>query len=204
VREAFSVELPIRVLFESPTVAGLATHLESAATAHLPPITPAPRDGALPLSFAQQRLWFLDQLAPGSLFYNIPTIIRLAGSLDVPALERALNEIIRRHEALRTRFAEVGGRPAQLIAPEFALSLSLADLSGAPDRETKMLQVAADEIRQPFDLARGPLLRARLLRLADDDHVEDRIVVAHRLESANPGVGVPLGRGVPSGARRLR
>ena len=191
VREAFNVELPIRSLFESPTVAGLAAHLESAQqTVAAPSITPAPRDETLPLSFAQQRLWFLDQLVPGSPLYNIPLAMRLTGVLDVAALERTLNEIVSRHEALRTTFVTAGGRPVQVIAPNLTVPLSVADLSRLPEdeRETAARQMATDEARRPFDLAGGPLLRARLLRLADDDHIA--LLNLHHIISDGWSMGV--------------
>src|SRR5262249_34475294 len=128
VRHAFQIELTLRLLFEFPTVAALAEQVELAlgteAGPPAPPIQPVGREGdggrpvALPLSFAQQRLWFLDQLEPGNLFYNIPLAVRLQGPLDVGALERGLNEIVRRHEVLRTTFPAEAGTPHQVIAPE--------------------------------------------------------------------------------------
>ncbi|MEK7786568.1 MAG: condensation domain-containing protein, partial [Chloroflexota bacterium] len=130
VRSVFQVELPLRALFESPTVAGLAEQIDSAQRTSVPPITPAPRDGpsassgqALPLSFAQQRLWVIDQLEPGASLYNLPDVLHLKGALDTAALERSLNEIIRRHEILRTTFITVDGQPEQIITPELALPL---------------------------------------------------------------------------------
>jgi amino acid adenylation domain-containing protein len=191
VREAFNVELPIRALFESPTVAGLAAHLEAAQqTVAAPPITSVPRDEALPLSFAQQRLWFLDQLVPGSPLYNIPLAMRLTGALDVAALERTLNEIVSRHEVLRTTFATADGRPAQVIAPNLVLPLPVTDLSHLPEGEREALarQMATDDARRPFDLAGGPLLRARLLHLADDDHVA--LLTLHHIISDGWSMGV--------------
>ena len=120
-----------------------------------------------PMSFGQQRMWFLDQFQPGSPFYNIPSAIRLTGELNVAALRRALNEIVGRHEALRTTFAVVDGEPSQLIAPSLTLDAPLVDLGGLPEaeREAEALRLAREEARQPFDLSRGPLLRARLIRL---------------------------------------
>ncbi len=176
-RRAFQVELPLQDLFEAPTVAGLAERVEAALRAaaglESPPIKPAPRDGELPLSFAQQRLWFLDQLAPANLFYNIPMAVRLTGRLDVEALERSLNEILRRHEVLRTTFRAEGGRPVQIIAPELSLTLSVEDLSRLPEaeREAEARRWMQEETRRPFDLARGPLLRAKLLKLGEEEHV---------------------------------
>ncbi|HOR01623.1 MAG TPA: condensation domain-containing protein, partial [Anaerolineae bacterium] len=127
----------------------------------------------LPLSFAQQRLWFLDQLEPGTASYNVPDRLRLRGALDVTALERSLNEVVRRHEVLRTTFPTVDGRPAQAITPAPALALPLIDLQHLPgaEREAEAARLAAEEAARPFDLARGPLGRATLLRLAPEEHV---------------------------------
>ncbi|HEX6288983.1 MAG TPA: condensation domain-containing protein, partial [Herpetosiphonaceae bacterium] len=136
-------------------------------------IRPRSRAEHPPLSFAQQRLWFLDQLVPGSPAYNISTAVRLQGALDDTALRQSLNGVIRRHEMLRTTFATIDGQPVQLIAPDLALPLPIEDLSGleAPEREAAARACAAQEARTAFDLARGPLLRAALLRLARHDHV---------------------------------
>jgi amino acid adenylation domain-containing protein/non-ribosomal peptide synthase protein (TIGR01720 family) len=177
VRQAFQVELPLRSVFEAPTVAALAEHVEIAqrkqAGVQAPPIRPVPREGELPLSFAQQRLWFLDQLEPGSPLYNVPDVQRITGPLNVAALERSLNEIVRRHEVLRTTFPTIGGKPIQVIAPELTISLTKDDLSDLPEaeREAAVFRRATLEAQQPFDLATGPLLRAALLRLGEQDHV---------------------------------
>ncbi|HZB44769.1 MAG TPA: condensation domain-containing protein, partial [Pyrinomonadaceae bacterium] len=177
VREAFDVELPLRQLFESRTVAALALSVEAARgagqTAEAARPRPVPRDGELPLSFVQQRFWFLDQLMPGSAAYNIPTAVRLSGTLDAAALERSFDEVVRRHEVLRTTFAVVEGRPRQVIAAESKTRLALVDLGARPagEREAEAERLALEEAQEPFDLARGPLLRAKLLRLSPDDHV---------------------------------
>jgi len=180
VRETFRVELPIRSLFEEPTVRGLAVRVARAAGAAVgegesgpPPITPVARDGALPLSFAQERLWFLDQLAPANPFYNVPTVLRLGGALRPSVLARALTELVRRHETLRTVFPAAAGRPRQRIREPRPVPLPVVDLSSlAPaDRDRAVRRCTADEVRRPMDLAAGPLLRAGLLRLASDDHV---------------------------------
>ncbi len=177
VREAFEIELPLRNVFEAPTVATLAEHVEIAkrtqAGVQAPPIRPTPRKGDLPLSFAQQRLWFLDQLEPNSPFYNIPESVRLIGPLDVATLEKGLNEIIRRHENLRTTFETVDGRPTQVIAPELIIPLRIVDVQHLPraEREAEALRLAQQEAQRPFDLTRGPLLRVRLLRLGEEDHI---------------------------------
>ncbi|MCP4662085.1 MAG: amino acid adenylation domain-containing protein, partial [bacterium] len=177
VREVFGVELPLRNLFETPTVAGLAAFVEAAARQtrerKVPPIRPLLRQEAVPLSFAQQRLWFLDQLQPASPAYNIPSAVRVSGPLDRAVLARSLNEIVRRHEALRTSFMSVGGQPVQVIAPELDLALPVIDLRGlAPElRESEAGRLATADARRPFDLSRGPLLRATVVRLAPREHV---------------------------------
>src|SRR5262249_32848610 len=137
------------------------------------PILPVPRDQALALSFAQERLWFLDQLDPGSAVYNIPAALRLRGRLDVGVLEASLREIARRHESLRTTFSVAAGPPAQEIAPEESVlafpGIDLRGLGGA-EREGELLRLALGEAGLPFDLTHGPLLRATLLPLAADEH----------------------------------
>ncbi|HST62244.1 MAG TPA: condensation domain-containing protein, partial [Longimicrobium sp.] len=175
VRAVFG-ELPLRALFEGPTVAQLAVRVEEMRRAELPalpPVVPTERTGALPLSFAQERLWFVDRLEPGSATYNIPAALRLAGAPDVAALERALGEIVRRHEALRTTFMEVDGSPVQVIAPFNGFTLPVEDLSALSDadREAAVRHRADEEAARPFDLSAGPLFRASLLRLGPDDHV---------------------------------
>ncbi|HEX5709303.1 MAG TPA: amino acid adenylation domain-containing protein, partial [Pyrinomonadaceae bacterium] len=176
VREALGVDLPLRAVFESPTVAELATRVKreiGAGTASPAAIVRAPRDEALPLSFAQERLWFLDRLEPGSALYNMPAALRLRGALDVDALSMTLDEVVRRHESLRTTFPVIEGRPAQAISDAARLQLRLDDLShleGAA-REARVRELTAEEAARPFDLARGPLVRASLLRLAEDEHV---------------------------------
>jgi amino acid adenylation domain-containing protein len=176
VREVFAVELPLRALFEGPTVAEVAGRVEEMRRAEvpvLPPVVPTERTGALPLSFAQERLWFIDRLEPGSGTYNIPAALRLTGALDERALERALGEIVRRHEALRTVFAEVDDAPVQVIAPFDGFVLPVEDLAelSESDREAAVGRRAGEEARRAFDLSAGPLFRASLLRLGSEDHV---------------------------------
>jgi amino acid adenylation domain-containing protein len=176
IREVFGVELPLRAVFEAPTVADLTGRVEAlrrAGAPVLPPIVPVDRGGAVPLSFAQERLWFLDRLQPGSAFYNVPVALRLGGTLDAAALERALAGVVRRHEALRTTFREVDGRPAQVIAPFAGFALPIEELAHLPEpaREAEARRRATDEAARPFDLAAGPLFRAALLRLGAEDHV---------------------------------
>ncbi len=193
VREAFQIELPLRSLFESPTVAGLAQVIEHSQRISFPPIPPTPRDRDLPLSFAQQRLWFLDQLEPSSPLYNVSGAVRLTGTLDVAAFERCLNEIVRRHETLRTAIATTDGKSRQLISPAFTLTLPVTDLSDLPasEREAKALRLATEDARHPFDLARAPLLRVKLLRLTETEHIA--VFTMHHIISDGWSVGVLLG-----------
>ncbi|HEX6911177.1 MAG TPA: condensation domain-containing protein, partial [Longimicrobium sp.] len=127
----------------------------------------ADRAGELPLSFAQQRLWFIDRLQPGSAAYNIPMAYRLRGELDPARMERVLAALVRRHESLRTVFPERGGAPVQVILDEMPVPVPVTDLRGVPaeDREGELRRLAAEEAARPFDLAAGPLVRAGALRL---------------------------------------
>ncbi len=196
-RATLRVDLPLRALFEAPTAAGLAARIEAARpdADAAPPIVPVPRDGAdgLPLSFAQERLWFLDHLEPGSAAYNVPGAMRLRGALDADALEWALGEVVRRHEALRTVFETRGGRAVQVVLPPDPFPLPVEDLRGLPDaaREETLRGVVAEEVRRPFDLARGPLLRVRLLRSGDAEHV--LVLVMHHVVSDAWSMGIFFG-----------
>ena len=136
-------------------------------------IPPRPAAESAPLSFAQERLWFLDQYEPGSTVYNMPRAFRLSGRLDISALERSLNEIVRRHETLRTTFRSVEGEPRQVVAAELTLPLPIIDLRDLSDdeRAEAVCHRAAEVIRRPFDLGRGPLLRTMLLRLRQEEHI---------------------------------
>jgi condensation domain-containing protein len=162
-------------------VEGLAGAIEEALNASekapAPPLFRAERDGArgrrFPLSFAQQRLWFIDQLEPGNPAYNIPGAVRLEGRLNVQALESVINEIVRRHEALRTRFEVEAGEPSQVIDEWRPRKLMVEDLSGLPQevREEEVNRIAREEARTGFNLSTGPLLRVKVLKLGDEDHV---------------------------------
>ncbi|WP_420718389.1 amino acid adenylation domain-containing protein [Pyxidicoccus sp. MSG2] len=171
-RSTVGVEVPLRVLFDAPTVEALAVQVEQATRSlALPALRPVPRAGPLPLSFAQQRLWFLDRLQPGGAAYNVPTVLRVEGRLDVAALERAFTELVRRHESLRTRFPDEGGVPVQVIAPPGPVRLVVTDLRAREDREAEARRLAREEAARPFDLSHGPLLRVSLLRLAEERHL---------------------------------
>ena len=152
-----------------------------------------PRRKALdsfPLSFAQQRLWFLDQWEPDSPFYNIAAAVRLTGPLDVAALEQSLNEIVRRHEVLRAAFVTEKGHPVQVIAPELTLTLPVVDLRHLPEaeREAEALRLATEEAQRPFDLTQGPLLRASLLQLDEEEHIA--LLTMHHIVSDGWSIGV--------------
>ncbi len=177
-RSLCGIEFPVRVLFECPTIAAFAKRVyqhrdRGVVTTRAAPLIPVPRDGTIPLSFAQQRLWFLDQLEPGSSAYNVPIALRLGGPLDIAALEKSLNEILQRHDALRTRFPALKGLPVQMISPSALLPLPEVDLTKvpAPEREGEALRRVAEEAALPFDLAAGPLVRGRRLVLSDDEQI---------------------------------
>ncbi|HEU4837039.1 MAG TPA: condensation domain-containing protein, partial [Pyrinomonadaceae bacterium] len=194
VQLAFSVELPLRSLFEAPTVAGLAIQIEQLRHAGngvtVPPLREVERSGKLPLSFAQQRLWFIDQLEPESAAYNIPAAVRLRGKLNVEALQQSFAEVVRRHEVLRTTFATEAGEPQQVISTDYEVELPLLDFSYLPEaeRETAAREWAAREAAQPFVLSEGPLLRLGLARLSDEEHV--LAVTMHHIISDGWSVGV--------------
>jgi amino acid adenylation domain-containing protein len=194
VRRTFGVDLPIRAVFEAPTVAGLAANVERLRQAgegiSLPPIERVSRDRALPLSFAQQRLWFLDQLSSGGNAYNVPSAVRLVGSLDIPAFAASLYEVVRRHETLRTTFGKEAGEPVQRIALSGPLPLPVVDLRGlpAPAREPEALSLARAEAERAFDLAQGPLLRAQLLLLSGEENVI--ALTMHHIVSDDWSMGV--------------
>ncbi|HEX8695859.1 MAG TPA: amino acid adenylation domain-containing protein, partial [Longimicrobium sp.] len=172
VRQALGVEAALGEVFDRPVLEDFARGLEAAARAELPPIEPADRGGRLALSFAQERLWFLERMGAGGA-YHIPRRVRLRGTLDRAALSRALDRLVARHEALRTTFVTVDGEPGQRIAPaeESRFPLREHDLAGRADADAELRRLVAEEAGAPFDLERGPLARARLVRLGDDDHV---------------------------------
>ena len=170
-------DLQLRMLFETPTVAGLAPRLNAVKKARIPLVRYA-RPDRLPLSYAQQRLWFIDQLEENSSEYNISEVWRLRGPLDRVAMERAVNAIVERHESLRTHFAASDDGPVQIIAPALHVPLPMEDLSGFDDeaKRAAALATANHEREHPFDLSQGPLLRMKLLKLGEEDHVLLRTV----------------------------
>uniref|UniRef100_UPI003F6F83B3 amino acid adenylation domain-containing protein n=1 Tax=Gloeocapsopsis crepidinum TaxID=693223 RepID=UPI003F6F83B3 len=190
-RKVFEIDLPLRQLFETPTVAEIATHIETAMRAGVTPDTsPLVRDPKLPLSFAQQRLWFLDQFNPQSPFYSLPRTVRLTGNLNVDAFHASINEIVRRHEALRTNFISVDGEPVQQIAASMHVPLPIIDLREFPEpiREEKAKQLALTEAQKGFDLSADPLLRVTLLRMAEDEHI--LLFAMHHIISDGWSIGI--------------
>jgi amino acid adenylation domain-containing protein len=180
VREVLDVGVALRTLFESPTVGGLAAHIESAqrerwGIEQLPPLVAHERQPGEPfvLSYAQQRLWLLHQLEPGNGAYNVPVAARLSGHLDIVALEQTLDAIAERHEILRTTFAIAERQPRQFVKTGAGSRLTIVDLTElhTNEQEHAARRLTTEEVRRPFDLARGPLFRARLLRLGEEEHI---------------------------------
>jgi amino acid adenylation domain-containing protein len=175
IRNVFEVDLSPRAFFSRSTIAGLAKALVEAQTANagIARIEPRTENGPCPLSFAQERLWFLDQLAPGSPVYNIVDVIRFDGEVDAKAMKRALNELVRRHEALRTIFSNRDGQPMQIVLPSLEVVLPEIDLSSIPEqsREGEWIRVARDEGRKPFNLSRPSLFRGMLAHLTPQEHL---------------------------------
>ncbi|HEY7492621.1 MAG TPA: amino acid adenylation domain-containing protein [Candidatus Tectomicrobia bacterium] len=193
-RHALRVEMPLHALFDAPTVAELALHIETvqqaAQTMPAPPLVPVPRQGTAPVSVVQAQLWGFDRLLPGISLFNISSAMRLTGVLNVAALEQSFNEIVKRHEALRTTFRAVDGRPMQAILPSLHLTLRVVDLSALPELEqqAETQRLGREEARQPFDLAQGPLIRIRLLRLDEQEHT--LLVTLHHIISDGWSLGI--------------
>ena len=173
ITEAFNKEVPLRVLFDAPTIAELAQELETiirdGRAPELPPIVPVPHDGPLPLSMNQEHLWNLHQMIPRTHFFNMPYVYQLDGELDMPALKKAVKEIFRRHSALRTVFEVVNGCPVQVVEEDVDFQLLVIDTRKVPEHEAeeRIVELILVEREEPFDLRSGPLLRAKLARLAD-------------------------------------
>ncbi|MEH2032602.1 MAG: non-ribosomal peptide synthase/polyketide synthase [Nostoc sp.] len=196
IRNIFKVELALRELFATPTVAELAHLIEQlqqqSFKLHAPPILPRAENAQLPLSFAQQRLWFLDQLQPQSAFYNIPIALRLAGTLNTAALEQSLAEIIHRHEALRTNFIAVDGQPTQIIQTQTNWAVSVVDLQhlSTAEQEIASQQLAQQQAIEPFELTTQALVRATLVVLSQAEHV--LLVCMHHIVSDGWSINVLL------------
>ncbi|MCF2135497.1 non-ribosomal peptide synthetase, partial [Mycetohabitans sp. B3] len=171
---ALGADVPLAALFASPTLAAFAAVVSAQLnqqTSALPEITPVPREGVLPLSFAQQRLWFLAQLDKTSANYHIPLVLHVRGPLNRVAWQQALDALLARHEALRSTFVSVEGQPqVQLLPADTGVPLRWHDLRGVPDADAQLSRLTTDEVHAPFDLARGPLMRACVIRLTDDTY----------------------------------
>jgi acyl carrier protein len=193
-QDALQVDVPLRALLDVPTVAGLALHLETVRrtgrSISIPAMLAMPRQGKVPMSVAQEHVWHFDQLLPGTPFFTLFSAIRLTGVLHVAVLEQSVNEIIRRHEVLRTTFASVNGEPVQVIAPSLHVPLTTADLRDLrpTEREAEAHRLTSIEVLQPFDLAQGPLIRVLLLQLA----ARERILIVTMSHIISDGWSVGL------------
>ncbi|MBW2256472.1 MAG: amino acid adenylation domain-containing protein, partial [Deltaproteobacteria bacterium] len=194
IRDLFDLDLPMRLVFEHPELADLCDIVEgerrSNGEAAAPPLLRDPTRGEAPLSFSQQRLWFLDQLEGESAAYNVPGALRIRGPLDVAALERAVLRIVQRHETLRTTFPEQGGKPVQIVAAEGKVALDSIALTALPrdEQEAEVRRRAASVATTPFDLSRGPLILLELLALDDEEHV--LLTAMHHIVSDGWSFGV--------------
>ncbi|GGM17167.1 non-ribosomal peptide synthetase [Streptomyces fumigatiscleroticus] len=191
IREALGARLSLRDVFTARTVAALAPLAAEPSAAEPPdPIPAAPRGKPVPLSSAQRRLWFLDDLTDGGTEYNTGVALRLRGPLDTPALRRALDRLAARHDSLRTTFATIDGQGVQLVAPEAVLPLRTADIGQLPDdrRDDAVERLLTEELRRPHDLTTGPLTRALLVRRAPEDHV--LLLAQHHIVTDGWSVGV--------------
>src|SRR5579871_716205 len=194
VRIALHVDVTMRMLFERPTVAELAEAVDTAQASQtgegVGRITPYPRDRALPLSFSQQRLWFIDQMTPGSYLYNVPIVIRLRGELNIEALSQALEALVRRHEILRTTYTDTDGMAQQIIHAPAPISLHITDLSGLETeaRDREVTRLITEEMQRPFDLAHAPQFRTGLLRLSVEEHI--LLITLHHIVSDGWSKGV--------------
>src|SRR5438128_1176131 len=194
VRAAFDVELGLRAIFETPMVAGLAQQVEEARragqTKEVPAIEKADRSRELALSYAQQRLWFIEQLEAGSALYNMPTALLMTGEVSLAALEQSLTEIVRRHEVLRTSFVTAAGEARQQIEPACGVELEIIDLRALAEGERAAASRAAakEEAERWFDLSRGPMLRAKVVRLAQREQV--LLVTMHHIASDGWSTGI--------------
>lgn len=177
IRQVFKLEMPLRALFEYPTVVELARAVDAALQDHggqqRPPIAPAPDDVTPPLSFAQQRMWFLDQLEPKNPQYNIPDAVRIKGALDIERLTACIQEVVDRHEVLRTAFVTVDGKPQLSVIDPLVVQIPVIDISelNANERETQAQHLIHETATTGFDLSTAPLFRIRLIKLAESDYI---------------------------------
>ncbi|WP_171074144.1 non-ribosomal peptide synthetase [Nonomuraea basaltis] len=181
VGDTLGLDLPLRAVFESPTLAALAARLRGAPRVRSAPLLPAPRNQPLPLSFVQERIWFLRQLEPESTNYNVPRALRLRGRVDLETLTRVLADLEIRHEILRTTFPDVDGEPVQHVHEPRGIPVTLVDQSGLPEdeRDAWVHEHILTAGQEPFELEEGPLLRVTLVRLAIDEYV--LVVVEHHM-----------------------
>src|SRR6185503_4736304 len=193
VREVFGVEVELRKLFEKPTVRGLVESVEEklgiGRGEKEEGIKRREKEGRVPLSYAQERLWFLEQLEPGSGAYNIPAAIRLRGELNVEALKGSVGRVVERHEALRTVFIEEGGKVRQEVKAEGSVRIEEVDLRSVreEEREEEVKRIGKEEGLKGFDLREGPVLRMKLLRVGEEEHV--LVIVLHHIVSDGWSMG---------------
>jgi amino acid adenylation domain-containing protein len=194
VRKVFDVKVELRSVFERPSIRAIAEEVEAAIAegrmSKARRIERGERGATERVSYAQERLWFIDQMEEGKASYNIPAAVRMVGDLDVEALEKSLNEIVRRHEVLRTVFAVEEGEPVQVIRPAEEMKLEVEDWSQRPEKEAEVEAIVRQEAARGFDLQAGPLLRVRMLRLSKDEHV--LVVVMHHIISDGWSIGVMI------------
>ncbi|HCF29074.1 MAG TPA: non-ribosomal peptide synthetase, partial [Cyanobacteria bacterium UBA11049] len=194
IRDTFQIEISLFSLFESPTIASFSDRLQVIRQTQFglspQPLAVASRPAELPLSFAQARLWFLDRLEPGNYAYNIPAAVQLSGHLNISALENSFNEIVRRHEALRTTFVMGSNQPIQVITPQQTITISLVDLRdlGVTEQQAQVQHLALEEAKRPFNLATGPLLRVTLLQLGNIENV--LLLTMHHIIADGWSIGV--------------
>ncbi|WP_414752446.1 amino acid adenylation domain-containing protein [Anabaena sp. CCY 9910] len=172
-KDSLTPELLTELKSQKAEIIDFLRRITTVASSQIPPIVSCERNGSLPLSFGQQRLWFLHQFEPDSSSNNMPVVVRFTGNLNVTILEESINEVVRRHEVLRTTFPAVNGKATLLIAPDISLQLPIIDLQSVSDeeREAEAYRLATNEAHRPFDLANGPILRVLLLRLSEQEHL---------------------------------
>ncbi|MGK7932257.1 MAG: HAD-IIIC family phosphatase, partial [Microcystaceae cyanobacterium] len=190
IRETFSLDLPIRSLFEHPTLEQLSQQIETSQQTEITPILPVSREGNLPLSYAQQRLWFLDQLEGENATYNIPAAIQLTGNLNIQALENSLNDIVERHESLRTRFTSIEGEAIQIIESERTINLEIINLETLEETQKQQQKqtLINHEASLPFNLANDPLIRSKLIKLDNNNHI--LLITMHHIISDGWSMGI--------------
>jgi amino acid adenylation domain-containing protein len=174
IRDVFGVDIPLDVMFAKPTIAGLARALTEAkgSSGSIPRLEATQTGDAFPMTFAQEQLWFLDQVAPGSPVYNMVDVIPFTGRYDAQAMRRAMNELMRRHEVLRTSFLDLDGRPMQVVSPTIELEIPDVDLTSlsAPEREREWTRLVHEQGRKPFDFTKAPLFRATMVHFSHQEH----------------------------------